>query len=174
MSMFSRLSTTAATVALASVFVAAAMANEDTLPERKAGLWELKTSMDEGAGPRENAMKVCIDATMEATTVKTSFNEHKANCEKYEILKANDVTTVEMACKFNNRHVTGKTEMSGDFKTAFKVRIDSTTSDEAANETRTVTVHRVILQEGTYVAESCGDLSPGQALTADGQKVLVQ
>lgn len=152
----------------------ATFANEETLPERKAGLWELKTTMDEGSGPRENAMKLCIDATMEATTVKTSFNEHKANCEKYEVVRSNDATTVDMSCKFNNRHVTGKTEMSGDFKSAFKVRIDSTTSDDAANDTRTVTVHRVITQEGTYVGESCGDLSPGQALTADGQKVLVQ
>lgn len=152
----------------------ATFANDVTLPERKAGLWELKTSMDEGAGPRENAMKLCIDATMEATTVRTSLTEHKASCEKYDIVKANDVTTVDMSCKFNNRHVTGKTEMSGDFKSSFKVRIDSTTSDDAANDTRTVTVHRVITQEGTYVGESCGDLSPGQALTADGQKVLVQ
>ena len=152
----------------------APFANEVTLPERKAGLWELKTSIDEGAGPRENAMKLCIDATMEATTVKTSFNEHKANCEKYEVVRLSDATTVDMSCKFNNRHVTGKTEMSGDFKSAFKVRIESTTSDDAANETRTVTVHRVITQEGTYIGESCGDLAPGQALTADGQKVLVQ
>ena len=28
----------------------ATFANDVTLPERKAGLWELKTSMDEGAG----------------------------------------------------------------------------------------------------------------------------
>lgn len=155
-------------------FGAQAVASEATLPERKAGLWELKTSMDEGAGPRENAMKLCIDAQMEATTVKTSLAEHKANCEKYDIVKADAGTTVDMSCKFNNRHVTGKTEMTGDFKTAFKVKIQSTTSDDSANETRTVTIHRVITQEGAYIGEACGDLAPGQALTADGQKVHVQ
>lgn len=149
-------------------------ASEASLPERKAGLWELKTSMDEGAGARENAMKLCIDAQMEATTVRTSLAEHKANCEKYDIVKADTGTTVDMSCKFNNRHVTGKTEMTGDFKTAFKVKIQSTTSDEAANETRTVTINRVITQEGAYIGEACGDLAPGQALTADGQKVHVQ
>lgn len=172
--MFSRLSFTVSTIAILSSLGAAALANDAVLPERKAGLWELKTSMDEGIGPRENTMKICIDAVMEATTVKTSVAEHTANCEKYEIAKANDVTTVDMSCKFNQRHVTGKTEMSGDFKSAFKVKIQSTTSDDAANETRTVTINRVIMQEGVYVAESCGDLAPGQALTADGQKVLVQ
>lgn len=174
MPMALRLQFTICTAAALSVFCTAALANEVALPERKAGLWELKTSMDEGIGPRENTMKLCIDAVMEATTVKTSLTEHKTNCEKYEIAKANDVTTVDMSCKFNQRHVTGKTEMSGDFKSAFKVKIQSTTSDDAANDTRTVTINRVIMQEGVYIAESCGDLAPGQALTADGQKVLVQ
>lgn len=174
MLMSSRMSGSIASITMLLAFGTQAVASEATLPERKAGLWELKTSMDEGAGPRENAMKLCIDAQMEATTVKTSLAEHKANCEKYDIVKADTGTTVDMSCKFNNRHVTGKTEMSGDFKTAFKVKIQSTTSDDSANETRTVTINRVITQEGAYIGEACGDLQPGQALTADGQKVHVQ
>ena len=39
-----------------------------TLPTRKAGLWELKTSMDEGGGPREQVMKMCISEEMERLT----------------------------------------------------------------------------------------------------------
>ncbi len=56
-----------------------------TLPERKAGLWDLKTVMDEGNGPREHAFKLCIDESMEKNTVKASLADHKANCTKYDV-----------------------------------------------------------------------------------------
>jgi hypothetical protein len=154
--------------------VTAASAQEATLPARKAGMWELKTSMDEGRGPREQSMKICIDASMEANTVQASLSEHKQNCEKYNIKKDGDKTVVDMTCSFNGRHVESLTEMEGDFSKVFKIKISSTTSDTREATQQTVTVKRIILQDGTYLGESCGDLRPGEALSADGSKILVQ
>ena len=71
-----------------SVLPAASDDTAPTLPERKAGLWELKTVMDEGNGPRDQTMKLCIDAQMEKTTVSTSVVDHKANCTTYDIKSA--------------------------------------------------------------------------------------
>jgi hypothetical protein len=147
---------------------------EETLPERKAGLWELKSSMDEGRGPREQSIKMCIDATMEANTVKASLDEHKKNCEKYDVKKDAGKTVVDMRCTYNGRHVDSLTEMEGDFAKSFKVKIFSTTSDTRESTQQTITVKRTILQDGTYLSESCGDLQPGEALAPDGSKVLVQ
>lgn len=144
------------------------------LPERKAGLWELKTSMDEGMGPRENSMKLCIGAQMEANTVLASMEEHKRNCSKYEIKTSNGITTVDASCNFNDRLVSSTTEMSGDFQKTFSVTINSTTSDQTPGEPRTIVVKRTIKQQGTYLGESCGDVAPGQAITPDGSKVMVQ
>jgi hypothetical protein len=154
--------------------ITAAHAEETTLPARKAGMWELKTSMDEGRGPREQSMKICIDATMEANTVQASLAEHKQNCEKYNIRKDGDKTVVDMTCKFNGRHVESLTEMEGDFSKVFKIKISSTTSDTREATQQTITVKRIILQDGTYLSESCGDLRPGEALSPDGAKILVQ
>ncbi len=147
---------------------------EETLPQRKAGMWELKTSMDEGRGPREQSMKLCIDAEMEANTVKASLAEHKQNCEKYEIKKDGGKTTVNMTCTFNGRHVESLTEMEGDFSKSFNIKIASTTADTRESTQQTITIKRVILQDGTYLGESCGDLRGGEALAADGTKVMVQ
>lgn len=152
----------------------AAHADDATLPERKAGFWELKTSMDEGRGPREQSMKMCIDANMEANTVRASLAEHRKNCEKYEIRKDSGNTVVDMSCSFNGRFVESLTEMEGDFAKSFKIKISSTTSDTRESNQQTITVKRTILQDGTYLGENCGDLRPGEAMAADGTKVLVQ
>lgn len=149
-------------------------ADGPTLPQRKAGFWELKTSMDEGGGPREQAMKMCIDASMEANTVIASISEHKQNCEKYDIKTEGGRTVVDAKCVFNGRYVTSVTEMDGDFTSAFKIKIASTTSDTKASSQQSIVVKRTILQSGTYLGENCGDLKPGEAEAPDGTKLLVQ
>jgi hypothetical protein len=97
------------------------------LPTRKAGQWELETVMDEGGGPKEQMLTVCIDGEMEKNTIAASKLDHQQNCTKYEVKKAGDKITVEAKCKFNERDVESTTEMSGDFATTFQVKIDSTT-----------------------------------------------
>jgi hypothetical protein len=49
------------------------------LPQRKAGLWELKTVMDDvGKGPRDAALAICVEAEIDRNTVRASLEEHKA------------------------------------------------------------------------------------------------
>ncbi|MEQ1577926.1 MAG: DUF3617 family protein [Hyphomicrobium sp.] len=157
-----------------------------SLPERKAGLWDMTTTMDEGKGPKVYTLKMCIDATMEATTVKSSIVEHKASCESYDIKKTDTGTAVDYVCKFNGRNVTSHTDMTGDFKSAFLVKITSKTSgnmdkmkgmpEEMAKQAAatTVVINRTITQDGKYLGENCGDLKGGEAMGPDGQKVAVQ
>lgn len=161
-------------IGLSLVSLAVAQAEDTTIPARKAGIWQLKTSMDEGRGPREQSMKMCIDAAMEASTLQASLIDHKKNCEKYEITKDGGKTVVDMICTYNGRHVESRTEMEGDFASAFKIKILSTTSDTREPTQQTITVKRTILQDGTYIGADCGDLRPGEALAPDGTKVLVQ
>lgn len=162
------------------VSVSALGAAADGLPTRRAGLWELTSAMDDGSGKREQKLKICIDAEMEKTTVQSSMAEHQANCSSYDIKKSGDKVSVDAECVFNKSHVSSRTEMSGDFSSAFQVRISSRTwrlneqkgDQPATPQTRIVT--RVIEQAGSFVGAECGDLKPGEAVGTDGQKVLVQ
>ena len=164
-------------LALAVAIVLAAPSNlladdPSALPMRKAGHWELKTVMDEGRGPREQTLTMCIDAEMEKNTVAASAADHKQNCSKYEVKSTAAGTTVEAICKFNERDVTSRTEMTGDFQSAFEVKIESTTSGVHLGQS--VAIERTIVQEGKFLGESCGDLQAGEAMGTDGAKVLVQ
>ncbi len=151
-----------------------AFADEPTLPKRAAGLWELKTTMNEGNGPRESSLSLCIDTQMENNTVAASMNEHRNNCERYVIEERDGGTVVDAKCKFTGREVTSHTVMSGDFTSSFKVNIESTTTDSKPNDAQTVVVKRTIIQEGTYVSADCGKLEPGHAMAPDGTPVAVQ
>lgn len=153
-------------------FGGATSAENVSLPERKAGLWELTTTMDEGQGPVDRTLTMCIDADMERNTVIASLIEHKQQCSKYEIKRDGDKTVVDMTCRFETRNVEGRTEMSGDFQTALLVTIESTTSGDHRGQS--VSVKRTITQKGRYLGESCGDLTGGEAMGSDGTRVMVQ
>lgn len=153
--------------------VSLAVAEPPSLPMRKAGLWELKTSMDESGGPREQVMKMCISEDMERNTVAASMTEHKERCTTYDIKPGENATVVEADCVFSTRQVVSTTTMIGDFKSAFEVKIESTTSDPTAKQ-QSIVVKRTIVQNGKYLSDTCGDLKPGEAETADGQRVMVQ
>lgn len=159
-------------VAIGFAMCGAVAADTAKLPERKAGLWELSTTMDEGLGPKDQTMKICIDADMERNTVNASADEHAKQCSKYEIKKEGAKTMVDMACQFASRHVVSHTEMTGDFQNAFNVKIESSTSGE--HNKQSVTVKRTITQNGKYLGESCGDLVGGEAMGSDGSRMLVQ
>jgi hypothetical protein len=132
----------------------------------------MKTVMDEGNGPKEQVLTMCVDAEMEKNASAASRNDHKENCKKYEVGKSGDNIVIDAECVFNERNVTSHTEMSGDFAKSFQVKIDSTTSGSSGGQS--VSVKRTITQTGTYKGEGCGDLKAGEARGSDGKKVLVQ
>lgn len=153
-----------------SVFPAAA--EPARMPERKAGLWHMTTTMDEGNGAVTQDLTMCVDARMERLTVSASAEEHGKQCARYDIARRGEATVVEMSCQFSGRQVESKTEMSGDFQSAFAVKIESTTSGE--QDAQSVSVKRTIQQTGTYLGADCGDLSGGEAKGPDGTRVMVQ
>lgn len=160
-------------IAVATVTAAKSDEASLTLPERKAGLWQLDTKMDEGKGPRDQMMKLCVDAQMEKNTVAASISDHKANCSTYNVKAEGSSTVVDSDCLYNGRKVISTTNMSGDFKSAFTITIESTTT-EPERTNQSVVIKRTITQLGKYVGDSCGDLKPGEAQTPDGTRVLVQ
>jgi hypothetical protein len=161
----------AALAALAAT-TAQVAAETASLPLRKAGRWELTTTMDEGGKKHEQSLTMCIDADMERNTAAASDAEHKSSCTKYEVKKAGDAIVVDATCSMNGRDVESRTEMRGDFQTTFEVKINSTTS--GIDGAQSVSVPRTIVQHGKYLGEACGELKAGEAMAPDGTKVMVQ
>jgi hypothetical protein len=62
--------------------------------------------------------------------------------------------------------------MRGYFQKTFDVKISSTTS--GIQDSHSISIKRVIEQQGKFLDESCGDLKAGEAMGTDGTKVMVQ
>jgi hypothetical protein len=165
-----------AMVALASSVAIADAGDQLDLPLRKAGLWDVRTQTDEGQGVKEQRLKLCIGEQMERDTVRVSGEQNRINCPKYVVNKSAVGTIVDASCVYDDRKVITHTELSGDFKTTFKVKVESSVAGNApkAQGGAPVDVTRTILQDGTYVGTDCGSLSAGDAQTVDGQTVTVQ
>lgn len=143
------------------------------LPQRQPGKWKLSTEMDEGRGPIKQSLTMCITAEMEKATADTAASEHKSNCSRYDIKKDGETTIVDAECAYAVDRVTSRTEMSGDFKKAFSVKIVSTTVTQPPAG-KPVTRERKITQSGEHLGDDCGDIKPGEAVTEDGSRVMVQ
>ncbi|MEI9899401.1 MAG: hypothetical protein WDN31_03875 [Hyphomicrobium sp.] len=79
-------------------------------------------------------------------------------------------------CAYDERRVTTHTELIGDFKTAFRVKVESTHIGQRAARPggQPINVHRTIIQDGKYIGESCDGLQAGEAKSANGATVNVQ
>lgn len=148
-------------------------ANEVELPKRQAGKWKLVTEMDEGRGPKAQTLTMCITDEMEASTVAAAKSAHQSNCGRYDIKREGDKTMVSSDCTYAVDKVTSTTEMSGDFKTAFSVKIATTTLTQPPSG-NVIRRERTINQTGEYLGADCGDIKAGEAVADDGSRVMVQ
>lgn len=97
----------------------------DTLPARKAGLWESKTS---GAGPAGAALTVrqCIDANTDE--LAQAAVQPGATCSKREVRKVAAGYEFESVCKVSEMAVEAKGLVTGDFVTNVKLEMTTTMS----------------------------------------------
>ena len=135
-------------------------------------MWEQKTTMDQGEGPRDHAMTMCVDDAMEKQTVFASIKQHKENCSKYVIEVSGGTTVVDSDCVLNDRPVTSTTKMTGDFQSGFQIEIETRTTLSDNGRSRVMTRH--ISQTGKYLGADCGDLKPGEAKGSNGDRIMVQ
>ena len=145
---------------------------EDTLPTRKSGLWQQKTTMDQGDGPQGHTLTICIEKSMEERTARASILSHQQNCSQYDISRTNGKTSVISECVFNGRKVSSTTTMSGDFQKSFNIEIVTRTTLKDRGQTRVA--KRKIDQKGTFLTSDCGDLKPGEAKGENGERIMVQ
>lgn len=164
----------ATTLMSISAGIACATSDAPEIPQRQAGMWQIKTEIDEGKGAVKQALTMCVDAALEKQTAEQSKTEHQSSCSRYDIKRDGDKTVIDAQCAYAVDEVSSRTEISGDFKTAFDVKITSTTLTRVPNRPDPITRTRVITQKGDRLGDSCGDLKPGEAKGEDGRPILVQ
>src|ERR1700741_999746 len=104
------------------------------LPVRKAGLWEMKMVRTGGSIP-DMTMQHCTDATTDKQ-MSSSFSPGKETCAKQDIQKTATGFVSDSVCGVAGMTITSHAEITGDFNSAYAVKVTSHSEGGPANVSR--------------------------------------
>ncbi len=137
------------------------------LPVRKAGLWEMKMVRTGGSVP-DMTMQHCTDATTDKQ-MSGSFTPGKDTCQKQEIQKTATGFVSDSVCGAGGMTITSHAEITGDFNSAYTVKVTSRTEGGPSGVPRdgTTTI------EAKWLGACKADQKPGDIVMPGGMKMNI-
>ena len=130
--MTSRLILQAAALAfICSCVTAASAASLDDIPNRKPGLWEIKMVSADARIPPQTIQQ-CTDASTDADMRTTFSPMAKEMCSQQNMQKTATGYSIDATCNFHGIASTSHTDISGDFNSAYTVKVSTTQSSGPA------------------------------------------
>ena len=94
------------------------------MPTRKAGLWELKMMFEGGNAPVQS-MQQCTDASTDKLMTSSFGARGWEDCSKKDVQVSGNTVTLDSVCKGGGMTVTTHAVVSGDFNSAYTVKVTS-------------------------------------------------
>src|SRR6188472_757779 len=154
-------------IILAAAFIAAPAAAQD-MPSRKAGLWEM-TMTFEGRGAPPQTMQQCIDAATDKSMQDMSAGMRGQSCSRREMKKVGDTIVFDSVCSTGAGTATSHGVVSGDFNSAYTVKINSKREGGPPNMPAETNMSIAAKWLGACKA----DQKPGDIIMANGMKMNV-
>jgi hypothetical protein len=142
------------------IFHVAAQAAE--LPSRKAGLWEIKTSIDGAA--RAFTVKQCIDATTDQLLQSSAGPFSASLCEMREAKKTESGMTIDSRCSIGGKAGSAHAVIAGSFEDAYTMTVTSEGGDLPPSK---------MIIEGKWLGACTAGLSPGDVIMGNGVQVNI-
>ena len=94
------------------------------MPPRKAGLWELKMSIEGRSMPMQ-AFQHCIDAATDKAMNDLGGGMRAEQCSKQDMQRSGNTLTVDSVCNIGGATTTSRAVVTGDFNSAYTVKVSS-------------------------------------------------
>jgi len=146
--------------ALLVVLAGAVPASAADLPPRKAGLWEMKTTV---TGGQVISMQQCVDAKTD-DTMQAQAASAQHDCSKHDVHKSGNTITVDSVCMMAGKPRAARTVVTGSFDSAYDMTITRDAEDGSK---------RVINTEAKWLGPCAADQKPGDTIMPNGTKVNV-
>jgi hypothetical protein len=159
-----------AIVALALVSAAPAAALD--LPARKAGLWEIKMTF-EGRSLPPQTMQQCIDAATDKQMNSIGGSVRAELCSKQDVQKVGTTIVVDSVCQIGPTKSTSHGVISGDFNSAYTVKVASKREGGAAVPGMPADGTSNMTMEAKWLSACKADQRPGDMIMGNGQKVNI-
>lgn len=147
--------------ALLLVLAGAAPASAAELPPRKAGLWEMKTTI---TGGQVVSMQQCVDAKSDEAMQANSAANAQRDCSKRDVQKSGNTITIDSVCTMAGKPRTARTVITGSFDSGYTMAI---TSQSEGTPARSITI------DAKWLGPCAADQKPGDTVLPNGQKMNV-
>jgi hypothetical protein len=154
-----------AVIVLALLTAAASTAAE--LPTRKAGLWEMKTIAERNVTPQ--VVQQCVDASTDKQ-MHEKFGGAGDMCSKNDIKKSGSTIVNDSICKIGAMTTKTHAVYSGDFNSAYTVKVSTTIEGEGAKTMPGRSGPASSTIEAKWVGACKSGQKPGDIVTAEGMK----
>jgi hypothetical protein len=142
------------------------------VPARKPGLWQM-TMTFEGRNLPQQSIKQCIDASTDKLMNSMGGELQKENCSKQDMQRVGNTIVADSVCKFGAGTSISHAVMTGDFNSAYTVKIDSkhegaTMPGMPARGDTKMTV------EAKWLGPCTADQKPGDMIMGNGMKMNIR
>jgi hypothetical protein len=142
------------------------------VPPRKAGLWDMKMVF-EGRNTPPHTSQHCIDA--ETDKLMSSFGTaSKDACSKMDTQKVGDTYVIDSVCKMGPSTNTAHSVISGDFNSAYTVKVSSQTQGAPQLSGTPPDGKSQMTIEARWTGACKPDQKPGDIIMSNGMKMNIR
>ena len=140
------------------------------MPPRKAGLWELKMSM-EGRSMPTQTFQHCIDAATDKAMNDIGGGMRAEQCSKQDMQRSGNTITVDSVCNIGGATTTSRAVVTGDFNSGYTVKVNSKREGGPAIPGMPAETNMTI--EAKWTGPCKADQKPGDIIMANGMKMNI-
>ena len=160
---------TAALAATCGCATLASAASLEDIPNRKPGLWEIKMMSADARMPQQT-MQQCTDASTDADMRTTFSPMAKEMCSQQNMQKTATGYSIDATCSFHGIASTSHTDISGDFNSAYTVKVSSKNAGAPAG----VPAESATVMEAKWLGGCKADQKAGDIVMPGGMKINIK
>jgi hypothetical protein len=142
------------------------------LPPRKAGLWDIKMNL-EGRNLPVTGMQQCVDAETDKLMNSIGGSMREA-CSKQDMQKVGNTIVVDSVCKIGEATTTSHGVITGDFNSAYTVKVTSKHTGGPAIPGRPADGTTTMTIEAKWMGACKPDQKPGDIIMSTGMKMNIR
>jgi hypothetical protein len=146
------------------------------LPARKPGHWEIKMVTEIPAGGPETVIQLCIDAATDRQMMEQGLSLTSGICPKREMKREGDAILIDAECKMGPISTTSRTVITGDFQSAYTMKITGDVEGLPAGNAGNVGAQQTAMtQHARWISDACpAGLTPGDMKMPGGARINVK
>jgi Protein of unknown function (DUF3617) len=159
-----------AAAALAAPFTASAQTLD--LPARKAGLWEVTTTLEKPKGVPVFTSKMCLNAATDRELLDHGLKLTGGKCRSFTARRQGQSYVIDADCRLAGAASKTKTVITGDFSSAYTLRMEGTV--DGAPGAGQGPQQTLMTQTAAWKSAECPGMKPGDMTMPGGLKVNVK